>query len=167
MTKVLIIVASIEKNLELAECFSDVLRARKIKNEILNIVKHDLPLFTPKFNVSEKPACLQGLAKKVLQADAMIFVAPEYNQGIPPVLTNFIAWLSVTNSDDWRRCFNGKPAALATHSGGGGVYVLNGMRLQLSAMGMNLVGRQILTSHHKKLNPESIEEVITQLLRML
>ena len=55
-------------------------------------------------------------------------------------------------------------AVVATHSGGGGSHVLMHMRMQLSFIGMNVVGREILTNYNKPVNSESLTAVVDQLL---
>jgi len=63
--------------------------------------------------------------------------------------------------------FNGKPAAVATYSGGGGQKVLVAMRLQLSHLGCNVVGRELLTNKAKPLNEEAARTVLGQVARGL
>ena len=67
------------------------------------------------------------------------------------------------SGEDWRDVFNGKSALIATHSGGGGAHVLMAMRHQLSYVGMNVLGRQLLTNYGKQLNDESAIECIKML----
>lgn len=159
-----IIVASNNKNLDLAYKIDDVVQQLGQKTEIIDLVAEDLPLYTPKAQELGIPKTVKKLSEKLINAEKMIFVAPEYNGGIPPTLTNLLAWVSVSG-DDWRSCFNGKSAAIATYSGGGGQYVLMAMRSQLSYIGMNVVGRQILTNSKKEFTLDSAMEVIKQLIK--
>lgn len=164
--KISIIVASNNKNLELAHQLNKIAIEMGQQTQIIDLIEEDLPLYTPKIQAqSGIPDKVQSLSQTLINTEGMIFVAPEYNGGIPPILTNAIAWLSVSG-DDWRRCFNSKPAMIATHSGGGGQYVLLAMRSQLSYIGMNVVGRQIITNYQKSLNLDSAREVISQLVAM-
>jgi NAD(P)H-dependent FMN reductase len=78
------------------------------------------------------------------------------------VVTNAIAWLSVS-TDDFRALFNGRPVALATHSGGGGNKVALAMRQQLSHLGCTVVGREVVATSQKAANPEAIAALVTQL----
>jgi len=167
MRHILILVASSNENMKLARKFSDVIQNRGHQVELMDLVKLDLPLFSPDQAAKEVPDQINELTEAVHSANAMIFIAPEYNKGIPPVLTNFISWISVSSGESWRLCFSGKPAAVGTHSGGGGLHVLMAMKMQLSEMGMNLVGRQIHTHFNKKVDRESLEEVVTQLIQMM
>ena len=91
--------------------------------------------------------------------------APEYNGSIPPSLTNAIAWLSVTD-DDFRSLFNGRPIAMATFSGGGGMELLVSLRIQLTHLGAQVVGRQLLSNHAKPPQDDSINDLVQRLLQM-
>lgn len=164
MKNVAIVVASIHKNLELANKIIEEVSKHEVNIELLNLVKIGLPLYTP---LEEEKGISQDvidLSAKIKNQDGFAFVAPEYNGGIPPVLTNFIAWMS-RSGDDWRKCFNGKPAFIASHSGGGGQHILMSLRQQLSYIGMNVIGRQIITNASKKLNPDSLKTVSAELVK--
>ncbi|MGI0479657.1 NADPH-dependent FMN reductase [Geminocystis sp. CENA526] len=161
-----IIVASNNNNLALAKELNTIALEMGQKTQIINLVEEILPLYTPKVQAED------GIPEKVLElsailkdSDGMVFVAPEYNGSMPPTLNNSIAWLSVS-SKDWRECFNGKPAVIATHSGSGGQYVLLAIRTQLSYLGMNVVGRQLITNFNKPLNLDSAREVMAQLIKL-
>ena len=161
-----IIAASNNKNLELANQLMQITQQMGHNTRVIDLVAQEIPLYTPKHQ-SEKgvPEEIEEFAQILLETDGMIFVAPEYNGGMPPVLSSAIAWLSV-KGDDWRSYFNGKSAALATHSGGNGANLLSIMRSQLSYIGMNIVGRQIITNNRKPLNLESAQSVIKQLIKI-
>ena len=49
------------------------------------------------------------LKQKVREADAILFVTPEYNYSVPGVLKNAIDWASRPDGDS---AWNGKPAAI-------------------------------------------------------
>ena len=161
-----IIAASNNKNLELAYQLNKIAQQMGQNAQVIDLVAQQIPLYTPKHQDEQGiPQQVQDLAQILLNSDAMIFVAPEYNGGIPPVLTSAIAWLSV-KGDDWRAYFNGKSAVLATHSGGGGNNVVSAMRSQLSYIGMNIVGRAIITNQKKPLSLDSAQDVIKQLIKI-
>ena len=166
--KISIIVASNNNNLKLAQQLHEIAQEMGQNSQIINLVEEELPLYTSKVQKEQGiPEKVTALADVIIKTNAMIFVAPEYNGGIPPTLTNAIAWLSVSQEgDDWRSCFNGKSAVVATHSGGGGQHVLLAMRSQLSYIGMNVVGRQIITNYSKSLNPDSAKQIIEQLIKI-
>jgi chromate reductase len=164
--KISIIVASNNHNLALAHQLNKIALEMGQTTQIIDLIEEDLPLYTPKVQAGYGiPHQVKQLSQTLINTEAMIFVAPEYNGGIPPTLNNALAWLSVSG-DDWRGCFNGKPAIIATYSGGGGQYVLLAMRSQLSYIGMNVVGRQILTNGNKPLNLDSAREIMKQLIKL-
>ena len=54
----------------------------------------DLPLYDQDLDGDEKPAAVEQLADQINGADALIFVTPEFNYGIPGTLKNLIDWAS-------------------------------------------------------------------------
>ena len=162
MKTLLIIAASNGKNLELAKNLADLARTEGLEPEVIDLVALDLVLYSTESEKRGVPEAACELALKLEKSDAMIFVAPEYNGLVPPTLNNMVAWVSRT-SKHWRDAFNGKKAALATYSGGGGAYVLLAMRQQFSYLGVNILGRQILTNYSKPLNTDSALEVLRML----
>src|SRR5919205_4555385 len=66
----------------------------------------------PGFNQDEEqqpPAKVLELKRRVREADAVLFVTPEYNYSIPGVLKNAIDWASRPYGDS---AWSGKPAAV-------------------------------------------------------
>lgn len=66
----------------------------------------------PGFNQDEEqnpPAKVVELKKRVREADAILFVTPEYNYSVPGVLKNAIDWASRPYGDS---AWSGKPAAI-------------------------------------------------------
>lgn len=165
MKTILVLVASVGKNVELGDKIAAEIRAQDAQAEIVNLVELDLPLYSTKAEANGIPEKAVELSKKMIDANAVFFVAPEYNGSIPPCLNNMIAWVS-RSGDDWRGAFNGKIAGIATHSGGGGLTVLAAMRAQLSYLGMNVIGRQLQTNFGKPLNPESATAVVAQMIKL-
>ena len=73
----------------------------------------------PGFNQDDEqnpPAKVAELKQKIRDADAILFVTPEYNYSIPGVLKNAIDWASRPYGDS---AWNGKPAAIMGASIGG------------------------------------------------
>lgn len=159
----MIIVASLGQNLVLAKSLQEILKKKGLDLEILNLVDLDLPLYSTKEQKIGLPPKAMECYDLVHKAKALIVLAPEYNAGIPPVLSNFIAWVSVV-SKDWREVFKNKSALIGTHSGSGGVNVLNAMRIQLSYLGMNVMGRDILIHYKKPLVDQSAQEILEQFI---
>ena len=130
----IIITASCGKNLELSEKFLEISNELKISSEILDLTTLDIPLFNPRIHSKENiPNEIKELKKKLFQIDRWVICAPEYNGSIPPILSNFIAWLSISG-DDFRNLFNGQPIAIATFSGGIGLEPVSYTHLTLPTM---------------------------------
>lgn len=165
MSKILILASSNGNNLKLSNEISEISNELKIETEVLSLMDLNLPLYhTDEEKKGIPPEALQ-LTEKFENAKGMIFVAPEYNGLIPPVLNNAIAWIS-RSKEDWRGAFNGKIVAIATHSGGGGAHALIAMRQQLSYIGANVLGRQLLTNYAKPLNHDSAKAVLEELNKL-
>ena len=163
---VLVIAASNGQNLLLAERFAAAARVQGQIAEVLDLSAIDLPLFTPRAQAAGTPAALAALQAQLAAAPRWVICTPEYNGSIPPVLTSAIAWLSVLG-DDFRSLFNGRPVAIATHSGGGGVEVLTVLRIQLAHLGAHVVGRQLVATRAKPAKDESIDDLVAQLSQLL
>ena len=72
----------------------------------------------PGFNQDEEqnpPGEVVELKRRVREADAILFVTPEYNYSVPGVLKNAIDWASRPYGDS---AWNGKPAAIMGASTG-------------------------------------------------
>jgi len=72
----------------------------------------------PVFNQDEEqtpPATVAELKRRIREADAMLFVTPEYNYSVLGVLKNAIDWASRPYGDS---AWNGKPAAIMGASPG-------------------------------------------------
>ena len=111
------------------------------------------------------PNGVQPLQQQLRAAPRWVICAPEYNGSIPPVLTNAIAWLSV-QGDDFRSLFNGRPIAMASFSGGGGMELLVSLRIQLTHLGAQVVGRQLLSNYSKAAKDDSIADLVQRLMQM-
>ena len=126
----IIISASCGKNLELSEKFLEKSIELKLSSEILDLTTLNIPLFNPRIHSKENiPNEIEELKQKLLKIEKWVICAPEYNGSIPPILSNFIAWLSISG-DDFRNLFNGQPIAIATFSGGIGLELLTSLRIQ-------------------------------------
>jgi len=161
----LIIVASIEQNMKLANSIQEQLGSLDQSSKIIGIVALDLPMYTSKREDEDGiPEAISNLVEEMKAAKAYIFVAPEYNYSIPPTLTNFIAWVSRVG-DDFRLLFSEKAVLNATFSGGGGADVLNAMRVQFTKLGAMVMPREVLANYKKPLNTESLKKTLSQLIK--
>ena len=159
---VLVISASNGENLKLAQRFVATAGTMGQSANLLDLTTIDLPLFTPRAQTQGTPEAIAPLEAQLMASPRWVICAPEYNGSIPPCLTNAIAWLSV-QGDDFRALFNGRPIVIATFSGGGGMELLLSLRIQLTHLGAEVVGRQLLSNFSKPAKDESIQDLLQRL----
>ena len=158
----LIFVASLNENMKLANTIKSKLDKQNIESKIINLVDLNLPMYdTFKEQNDGIPQTALDLAKQMEEATAYIFVSPEYNFGVPPVLVNTIAWISRIG-DNFRKLFTLKKIQLATHSGSNGQDLLNALRSQFTRLGAIVMPREILTTYEKKCKEDSLERILEQ-----
>ena len=167
MSDIIIVAASNNKNLELANEFKKELDKLQTKNEILDLIQLGLPMYTPDEEAKGVPQKVHDIVKQFEAAKGFVFVTPEYNGSIPPVLNNLIAWISRSGDEDWRKSFNAKPVALGTFSGAGGVQALMFLRGQLAYIGADVIGRQVRATYQIELNRDDLEGVSALLAKSI
>lgn len=131
----------------------------------------------PGFNQDEEtnpPPKIVELKQQVRQADALLFVTPEYNYSVPGVLKNVIDWVSRPYGDN---AFSGKAAAVMGASIGAigtarAQYHLRQMFVFLDVHVVNQPEVMVADAHEKfdeqgKLKDETARELIGQLLQKL
>jgi len=101
-----------------------------------------LPLYNEDVEKQGDPAPVAALKDAIRAADALLFVSPEYNYGIPGVLKNAIDWAS---RPPGKSPLTGKPAAIMGASQGTGGTI----RMQLA-----LRQAFLFTETHAMLKPE-------------
>ena len=163
---ILIISATSRNNLELSNKIHDITKTINSNCELINIEDYDIPLYTPILQKDGTPESVKNLIPKFIEANGFIISAPEYNGSIPPVLTNLIAWISVS-TDQWREVFNGKKALIGTHSGGGGNNFIQSMKIQLGHLGAIVLPRTIVVNSYTKFDEDSTKDKIQQLNELL
>jgi NAD(P)H-dependent FMN reductase len=163
---IIIFVASLNENMNLAKVLKEQVESLGKKSEIINLVELELPMYdSSKEQKDGIPNKVNLLIEKMEQAQGYIFVSPEYNFSLPPVLVNTIAWVSRVG-DDFRKLFTLKPIQIATHSGGGGNDVSNAMRSQFTKLGSILLPRDIVVTYKKPINKESSHGVLSQFIEV-
>ncbi|NMF86506.1 NAD(P)H-dependent oxidoreductase [Nodosilinea sp. P-1105] len=158
----LILSATKGNNLALAEAFAAEATRQGLSTDLIALPDLQIPLYDSVMGGDSVGPGLAKLEQALKQHKGLVICAPEYNGSIPPVVSNAIAWLSVSSSD-FRALFNGRPVALGSHSGGGGQKVGLAMRQQLSHLGCNVIGREVLANSQKDANPDAIAAVVSQL----
>jgi chromate reductase len=131
----------------------------------------------PGFNQDEEqnpPEKVAELKRRIREADAVLFVTPEYNYSIPGVLKNAIDWASRPYGDS---AWNGKPAAIMGASIGGiatarAQYHLRQMMVFLNMFPVNQPEVMIGNAAEKfdeqgNLTDETTKQYIGQLLQNL
>ena len=165
MAKFLMITATSGTNLELAERFANVAKDKGHEADLVDLAAMDLPMFTvARSSDPEQSPDVSELTEQMIDADAWIVVAPEYNGSFPPTLNNAIAWLS-RDWQNFRKMCTGKPVGLATHSGGGGAHVIMSMRSMFAFLGADVMGRSLTSGRNKDANPETIDAMVDSLAR--
>jgi len=161
MSHILIISATSDLNLDLAKDLQVLLSDLGQEAEILELEKLKLPLF----GSENRPAAdtAEKLTDQIISASAFIFCAPEYNGGVPPILSNAITWITV-QTKNWRDAFNGKWALISTHSAGSGYRFLTAFRSQLEYLGSNVLARTIAVSDEKPLDKDSAKRILQGLI---
>ena len=161
MSHILIIAATSDLNLDLAKNLQVLLSDLGQEAEILELEKLKLPLFgsenRPATDTAEK------LTDQMIDASAFIVCAPEYNGGVPPILSNAITWITV-QTKNWRDAFNSKWALISTHSAGSGYRFLTAFRSQLEYLGSNVLARTIAVSDEKPLDKDSAKRILQGLI---
>jgi chromate reductase, NAD(P)H dehydrogenase (quinone) len=137
--KVAIIVGSLRKesfNLKLAKALAK-LGAARFDAQFVQI--GDLPLFSQDLE-NPMPAPVARLKKEIEGADAVLFVTPEYNRGMPGPLKNAVDWASRPYG---KNSFDGKPAALCGASPGaiGSACAQHNLRPTLGYLNVILLGQ--------------------------
>ncbi|MGE3928464.1 MAG: NADPH-dependent FMN reductase [Lautropia sp.] len=80
---------------------------------------HGIPLYDADVEAATGiPPAVAALKAKLLAADGLLLVTPEYNNSIPGVFKNAIDWMSRPSADIPRH-FGGKPVAVIGASPGG------------------------------------------------
>lgn len=85
------------------------------------------------------PPAVTALQERIVAADGLLLVTPEYNASFTPLLKNTLDWLS-RPAGAAGRVFGGKPLALtgATPGGGGTISAQTALLPTLRALGVNL-----------------------------
>lgn len=94
----------------------------------------DLPFFDQDLEL-DPPAQWVRLRKEIAAADAVLFVTPEYNRGLPAVLKNAI---DVASRPYGQSVWNGKPAAIVSVTIGSQGAILANHQLRQSLMFLNM-----------------------------
>jgi NAD(P)H-dependent FMN reductase len=145
MLKVGIITGSTRPNRkspDVARWVLEIAQARKDAGyEIVDIKDYELPLLdegTPPSMGKYEHAHTKRWAAKIASLDAFVFIAPEYNHGIPAALKNAIDFLYA----EW----GNKAAGFVSYGSAGGVRSVEHLRLVLAEVQVATVRAQVMLS---------------------
>ncbi len=114
----------------------------------------DYPL--PIYNGDEEakngvPENALKLARLMAEQDGVVFVSPEYNASLTPLMKNTIDWMSVISKDGGKplQAYKGRIFAMASASPGGlgGIRALNHLRAVLLNVGAQMISEQVAVGH--------------------
>ena len=163
--KILLISATRGKNYELAQELKEIIdNTTAVDTAVISLESYDLPLYMPGIKTENETA--GELSAELENADGFVFCAPEYNGGLPPILTNAFTWISVTTAN-WRDGFKNKFAVIATSSAGSGERFLVAFRSQLEYMGTLVMPKTIMVTNGKALNRKSAERTLQNLTHLI
>ena len=163
--KILLVSATKGKNYELAQDLKEIIdNTTSIDTAVINLESYGLALYMPDIETENETA--SALCAEFENADGFVFCAPEYNGGLPPILTNAFTWISVTTAN-WRDGFKDKYAVIATRSAGSGQRFLIAFRSQLEYMGTLVMPKTIVVTNGQSLNRKSAERTLQHLIHLL
>lgn len=150
MVKVLVLPGSTRRdsfNKKLAAVAAKLLAEAGAGVDLVDPAEIRMPLFDQDLEEAEgMPAPAKVLKEKFLANDAILFVSPEYNSSITPLMKNMIDWVSRTETDGEPAlaAYRGKVAGLISASPGalGGLRGLVHLRSILGNIGVTVIPKQ-------------------------
>jgi NAD(P)H-dependent FMN reductase len=131
-----VVVASVRQErmgAAVADWFLSLARAdTRYAVDVIDLAETELPASLPAdpadlSDPSKRPASLAHCTRLLAMADAIAFVSPEYNHGMPASLKHFIDW----HFTEWR----GKPVGCVGYGGlAGGVRAIENIRLVMAEL---------------------------------
>lgn len=155
--KLLILSSTPRSNLKLSQDIAQLSETLGFQPEIVDLEALNLPLYTLSAEEKGIPQNIKDLALALAEVQGFVFVAPEYNGGLPPVGVNVLNWISRTGSD-WRAAFDRKMILLASSSGGGGANLFRVMNTQFQHLGAIVLPRPVLVNGGKVFSAEACKQ---------
>jgi len=152
MTSIAVIVGSTREgsfNRALGEVAAASLESQGASVTQVDLAAFDLPLYSAALEASAFPPDAVKLKALFVAQDGLLFVSPEYNGSLPPLLKNAIDWASRPTGDEGLvalTAYRGKAAAImsASISPFGGLRGLMHLRQILSTIQMLVIPEQVL-----------------------
>lgn len=122
--------------------------------ETVDLIDYDLPMFdeaiSPRYNPNREPnAVAKQWLDKLAEADAYVFVTPEYNHSITGALKNALDYID--------NQFTQKPATVVSHGSVGGARAAEQLKLILLETGLAVIPAAVAFVGMLAMNP-TIEE---------
>ncbi|MBR2172612.1 NAD(P)H-dependent oxidoreductase [Sphingopyxis sp.] len=152
MTSIAVIVGSTREgsfNRALGEVAAASLEAQGASVTRVDLAAFDLPLYSAAREANDFPSDALKLKALFVAQDGLLFISPEYNGSLTPLLKNAIDWASRPTGDESMvalTAYRGKAAAImsASISPFGGLRGLMHLRQILSTIQMLVIPEQVL-----------------------
>jgi len=121
----------------LAHATAEFLSARGARPIVVHLDEYDMPMYDGDCeDAVGVPDAAVRLHDVLVEADAVVFVSPEYNNAPTPLLKNVIDWVTRVS----KRPLEGKPVGLmcATPGSGGGVTGLGVLEVIMRSLRVDL-----------------------------
>ena len=166
MGKILIVSATRKTNYILAKNLEQILLGLGVKVTVISLEDYVLPLYTDSIYQDKKNEyfdVVKDLTKQFMAHKGLIICGPEYNGSTPPIITNAIAWISVS-TDYWKDAFIDKVSLIASCSGGPGTKFISNMRIQLEHLGALVMPSSINVNSRNPLKEDSAKKILKQFI---
>lgn len=152
MVKIAVVVGSTREgsfNRALGNLAIRALEAQGATVTDVDLADYDLPLYSAALEAKDFPADAERLKSVFAAQDGLLFVSPEYNGSVPPLLKNAIDWASRPTGEESLialSAYRGKASALmsASISPFGGLRGLIQLRQILSTIQSLVIPEQVL-----------------------
>ena len=144
-----------ERSLNAALARAAVERAPEGTEVVLYDGLRDLPLYSEDLDGEDPPAAVRDLRSAIEDADALLFVTPEYNGSIPGALKNAIDWAS--RPPRGGAALWGKTAAVAGASTGqfGAIWAQQDLRRVLGVAGARVIEGELPVAQAQRVFDEN------------
>jgi len=169
MKKILIVSATRKTNYILAKQLEKILLTLDAEVTVISLEDYKLPLYTDDIYQNKKDEYLdivKSLTKQFSNHKGLIICGPEYNGSTPPIITNAIAWISVS-TDYWKDAFRDKIFLIGSYSGGPGTKFIATMKLQLEHLGSIIMPESISVNDRAPLKEESSKKILKQFINLI
>lgn len=167
---ILILSATNNSNLKLSNSIKSLIKTNiNVNAKIIKLEDYSLPLFKAsnyEINKKKNSETIKKITNLLIESDGIVICSPEYNGSIPPIVTNIIAWISVTTKN-WRDAFINKVGIIASSSGGPAIKYNVAMKNQLEHLGMIILPKSINIYSDKSYSEDSTKKILEQLINLI